>query len=206
MLRLAGLKSGPAAHKLIALAAVLGLAACNSGDVPQGRGKPKAQAEAEPETVDIPQNVTALAPGTTPMGQRVAVIGLLNKRNGISRDLTLKPGQALRAGDVVVRLRACETTAPWEIQKLTGAFVQVDVRNPQGQFQRAFSGWLYKETPSLNVVEHPVYDVFPKSCAMMHPEAGESTVPQGSAPSNRSNAPNSAPAPEGPRTDDRVAT
>jgi hypothetical protein len=72
---------------------------------------------------------------------------------------------------VIVRLRACETTAPWEVQKLTGAFVQLDVRNPQGQFQRVFSGWLYKETPSLNVVEHPVYDVWPKSCAMTHPGA-----------------------------------
>ena len=151
-------------------------------------------AEPRPETVDIPQTVTAVAPGTTPMARRVAVIGLLNKRNGISRDLELRPGQAVRIGDAVVRLRACETTAPWETQKLTGAFVQLDVRNPQGQFQRVFSGWLYKETPSLNTVQHPIYDVWPKSCAMTHPEAGESTVRAGSAPSSRSRAPNSAPA------------
>jgi hypothetical protein len=199
-------KSGVAALKLFTLAAALVLTGCNSGDVPERQGKRKTAAEAEPETVDIPQTVTALAPGTTPMGQRIAVVGLLNKRNGISRDLTLKPGQALRAGDVVVRLRACETTAPWEVQKLTGAFVQVDVRNPQGQFQRVFSGWLYKETPSLNVVEHPVYDVFPKSCAMTHPEAGESTVREGSPPSKRSSAPNSAPASKSRSTDDRVET
>ncbi len=177
--------------RLIALSAALALGACGS-DVPQPKAK-KAAAEAEPETVDIPQTVTALAPGTTPMAQRTAVIGLLNKRNGISRELTLKPGQAIRAGDVIVRLRACETSAPWEIQKLTGAFVQLDVRNPQGQFQRVFSGWLYKETPSLNVVEHPVYDVWPKSCAMTHPDAAESTVREGSEPKSRSKAPNSAP-------------
>jgi len=206
MLRLVRRKAGPAALKLIILGGAFGLAGCNSGDVPERKAKAKAEAEAEPETVDIPQNVTTLAPGTTPMAQRVAVVGLLNKRNGISRDLTMKPGQALRAGDVVVRLRACETTAPWEIQKLTGAFVQVDVRNPQGQFQRVFSGWLYKETPSLNVVEHPVYDVFPKSCAMTHPEAGESTVREGSAPSSRSKAPNSAPAPDSASTDDNLET
>src|SRR5688500_12949944 len=131
------------------------------------------QTEAEADTVDIPQDVEALAPGTTPMADRVAVIGFLNKRNGIARDISLKPGQAVRVGDVIVRLRACETTAPWEIQSLTGAFVQLDVRNPQGQFQRVFSGWLYRESPSLNVVEHPVYDVWPKSCAMTHPGGGE---------------------------------
>ena len=209
MLRPVRRKQTFAALKLLAFGAALAVAACNSGDVPETKVKSKAGAEAEPETVDIPQTVTALAPGTTPMAQRVAVIGLLNKRNGISRDLTLKPGQALRAGDVVVRLRACETAAPWEIQKLTGAFVQVDVRNPQGQFQRVFSGWLYKETPSLNVVEHPVYDVWPKSCAMTHPEAGASTVREESAPSNRSNAPNSgpSPAPSAPaKADDSRAT
>jgi hypothetical protein len=125
------------------------------------------------------------------MADRVAVLGFLNKRNGISQDLKLKPGQAVRVGDTVVRLRACETSAPWEVQKLTGAFVQLDVRNPEGQYQRVFSGWLYKETPSLNVVEHAVYDVWPKSCEMTHPEADASTVRAGSAASNRSRAPNS---------------
>jgi hypothetical protein len=171
---------------------VLGLAVCAGGCNPAPDADPKGKkAEAEPDTIVIPQTVTALAPGTTPMPERVAVLGLLNKRNGISQELTLKPGQAMRVGDVVVRLRACETTAPWEAQKLTGALVQLDVRNPQGQFQRVFSGWLYKETPSLNVVEHPVYDVWPKSCAMTHPDADASTTRAGSASSNRSRAPNS---------------
>jgi hypothetical protein len=174
------------------VAAALALGACNS-DVPEPKAKQKAEAEQEPETVDIPQTVTGVAPGTTPMAERVAVVGLLNKRNGIARDLTMKPGQVLRAGDVIVRLRACETSAPWEIQKLTGAFVQLDVRNPQGQFQRVFSGWLYKETPSINVVEHPVYDVWPKSCAMTHPGAAEPDAPEATSPSSRSKAPNSAP-------------
>ncbi len=180
----------PLSAVLIALAA---LAGCDRGAQQNAAGS--RQAASEPRTVDIPQTVTAVAPGTTPMAERVAVLGLLNKRNGISRPITLKPGQAVQVGDAIVRLRACETTAPWEVQALTGAFVQLDVRNPQGRWQRVFSGWIYKETPSLNVVEHPIYDVWPKSCAMTHPEAGESTVRAGSAASSRSRAPNSAPTP-----------
>jgi hypothetical protein len=179
------------AAAVLLLAALAAVAACRPEGAPERQGKASETAQ----TIDIPQTVTAETPGTTPMYQRVAVIGLLNKRNGIERDLTLKPGQALRVGDVIVRLRACETTAPWEIQQLTGAFVQLDVADPKGAFHRVFSGWLYKETPSLNVVEHPVYDVWPKSCAMTHPEAGESTVRAGSAASSRSRAPNSAAAP-----------
>ena len=107
--------------------------------------------------------------GVTPMPQRVAVLGILNKRNGIVQTVALHPGQSIRWKDVIVRLRACETTAPWEEEKLTGAFVQVDVQRPDRKWGRVFSGWLYKESPSLNVVEHPVYDVWPKSCEMTYP-------------------------------------
>lgn len=103
------------------------------------------------------------------MAQRVAVLGILNKRNGIVQNVTLRPGQSVRWKDVIVRLRACEATAPWEPEKLTGAFVQVDVHQPDKSWKRVFSGWLYKESPSLNVVEHPVYDVWPRSCAMTYP-------------------------------------
>ena len=174
-----------------ALAAVVALSACGEQAGNERSAGAKGKAEPEPETVDIPQTVTAVAPGTTPMGERVAILGLLNKRNGIWRDVKLQPGQAVRIGDVIIRLRACEKSAPWEVQELTGAFVQLDVRNPRGQFQRVFSGWLYRETPSLNVVEHPVYDVTPRSCTMTHPEAGESTVRAGSDASSRSKAPNS---------------
>lgn len=179
------------------LAVVLALAACS----PRGAddGNRQRDAEIENQTIDVPQTVTQLAPGTTPMAERVAVLGLLNKRNGLERDLTLRPGQAVRVGDVIVRLRACETTAPWEIQQLTGAFVQLDVRGADGQFRRVFSGWLYRETPSLNTVEHPIYDVWPKSCAMTHPEGGEpAPASRPLAPSSRSSASNSTGPAEAP--------
>jgi hypothetical protein len=137
-------------------------------------GNTSAAAEPTPQAEKIPDK--PLVTEGTPLGERVAVLGLLNKRSGESRDLTLRPGQAIRVGDVVVRLRACETTASWEEQKLTGAFVQTDVRHRDGSWRRVFSGWLYKESPSLNAVEDPVYDVWPKSCTMAHPDIGPATV------------------------------
>ena len=123
------------------------------------------------------------------MAQRTAVLGVLNKRNGNWRDVTLHPGQGMRVGpDLIVRLRACDTTADWEPQKLTGAFVQVDVRGTDGHWRRVFSGWLYKESPSLNAVEHPVYDVWTKSCTMSRPETGPETVSASSLAPTRSSA------------------
>ena len=143
------------------LLVALTLAAC-------GRGQQQAQNGQAPATTNAPSTAAGEG-GVTPMAQRVAVLGMLNKRNGITKDVTLRPGQSVRWEDLLVRLRACETTAPWEQEKLTGAFIQVDVQRPDKTWNRVFSGWVYKESPSLNVVEHPVYDVWPKSCAMTYP-------------------------------------
>ena len=104
------------------------------------------------------------------MEERVATIGLLNKRNNLSQDIELKPGEEQTIGDVVLSLSACERTAPWEMPQETGAFVQVSVKERGADgFTRIFSGWLFKESPSVNVVEHPIYDVWVKDCAMRFP-------------------------------------
>lgn len=173
------------------LVIALALGACGKGAQQQNMAAGPAK--------NVP--VTAAGQGgVTPMAQRVAVLGILNKRNGIVQNVTLRPGQSARWKDVIVRLRACETTAPWEPEKLTGAFVQVDVHQPDKSWKRVFSGWIYKESPSLNAVEHPVYDVWPKSCAMTYPPG----PPAPAAPASSSNlssakksgGPGAAPAPK----------
>ena len=166
---------------ILALSAVVALGAAGCDRIKQAR-QPAERAA----TAAVSRGPGALA-GVTPLAQRVAVLGLLNKRTGIVRDITLKPGEAVRIKDAIVRLQACETTAPWESEALTGAFVQLDVLRSDGRWSRVFSGWLYKESPSLNVVEHPVYDVWPKSCAMTYP-AGPGAPAAPVASSNRSSA------------------
>ena len=127
-------------------------------------------------------------PGT-PMEERVATIGLLNKRNNLSRDLEMKPGEARRVGDIVIRLQACDKTAPWEMPQETGAFVQVSVQDRRSEeFRRIFSGWLFKNSPSLNVVEHPIYDVWVKDCAMSFPGDEGGAAPRESAPATGASA------------------
>jgi len=156
------------------------------------------------ETIDT--GGAAIANGGTPMAQRVAVLGLLNKRNGETREVRLKPGQATRMGDVVLRLRACEQTAPWEQEQMTGAFVQVLVRGVDTHWRRTFSGWLYKERPALNAVQHPIYDVWTKSCAMTFPATGPDTAPLAEAlPAKRSSARKSPAADETPAAADGLS-
>jgi hypothetical protein len=182
-----------AAPLLCALACALTLAACDSAGEPETKGVPLDSPA--PAATASAQAGDAEDSGATPMKDRVATIGLLNKRNNISEDITLKPGESREIGPVIVRLSACERTAPWELPQEVGAFVQVDIRERgEQQHRRVFSGWLFRESPSLNVVEHPIYDVWVKNCAMRWPGDADSAAP--AKPSPAPSAPVSAtPAP-----------
>ena len=168
---------------LLTLVAATALTACDRTPSKTG-GSATVSTTAKSERV--PQEVGGIE-GATPMAERVAVLGLLNKRNGLVRELEMKPGESVRVGRAIVRMRACEMTAPWEDPPETGAFVQLTVQDQRDdKWRRVFSGWIFRERPDRNVIEHPIYDVFVKSCAMTYP---------GGEPVERS-APKSAPAPK----------
>jgi hypothetical protein len=175
-------------------ACALLLTGCDSAGKPETEGIP----------LDTPTPAPASAPaadaeasGATPMKDRVATLGLLNKRNNLTQDITLKPGESREIGPVIIRLAACERTAPWELPQEVGAFVQVDIRERgASRHRRVFSGWLFRESPSLNVVEHPIYDVWVKNCAMRWPGDADPAAPARPAPTpSVAPAPARAPAP-----------
>jgi hypothetical protein len=180
----------------------------------------KQSSEAAPEATEVPAAFASTASTArmvesdygTPVKDRVATIGLLNKRNNLSQDLVMKPGESRRIGNVIVKLANCEKTLPWEDPPEAGAFVQVYVEERADTSQnlawhKVFSGWLFKNAPSLNVVEHPVYDVWVKDCAMKFPGEEEDPAafaspskaakPVGSATTAPA-APAPAPAPAAP--------
>lgn len=135
----------------------------------------------------------------TPVKDRVATLGLLNKRNNLSQDIVLKSGESRRVGNVIVKLATCEKSLPWE-EPETGAFVQVFVEERASTqeklaWHKVFSGWLFRESPSLNVVEHPVYDVWVKDCAMKFP-GEEGGPPAAASASNAAKPAGSSPAPK----------
>jgi hypothetical protein len=133
----------------------------------------------------------------TPVKDRVATLGFLNKRNNITQLITLRSGESRRIGNAIIKLATCERTAPWEDPPETGAFVQLFVEErattqEKLAWHKVFSGWLYKNAPSLNVVEHPVYDVWVKDCAMKFP--GEEDSPAAAASSSSAAKPAGKPA------------
>ena len=187
---------------LCVLALALALAGCNR----QSEAPPPAEATGGAGPSALASGVVESNYGT-PVKDRVATIGLINKRNNITQDVVLKPGESRRVGNVIVKLATCERTAPWEDPQETGAFVQVFVEERASTqdrlaWHKVFSGWLFKNTPSLNVVEHPVYDVWVKDCAMKFP--GEEDDPAAAAAASKAAKPKvkSEPAPDTAGDDD----
>ena len=183
----------------LTLAALAALSACPGG----------TNDAAEAVATEVPISVASNAAGAavveseygTPVKDRVATLGLLNKRNNLTQDVVVKVGEAKRAGNVIVKLATCERSLPWETSPETGAFVQVYVEERAKSseplaWRKAFSGWLFKNSPSLNAVEHPVYDVWVKDCAMKFPGEEDSPAPAASASSaaNPAGKPDAKPA------------
>lgn len=164
-----------------ALCLVLLLAACGGG------GEKSAQKGDAGLGGEAAGAANALPSGEgvgTPNEDRVATLGLLNKRNNLTQDLVMKTGESRQVGNVIVKLASCERTLPWEKPEEVGAFVQVLVderpaTEKKPRWRKVFSGWLFKNSPALNVVEHEVYDVWVKDCAMSFP--GEEAKPASSA-------------------------
>ena len=86
-------------------------------------------------------------------------------------------GQPIRYKSLVFTVRACETAAPDELAPEAVAYVVVD-SEPRPQPGRArrpsrqiFRGWMYASSPSLNPLEHPVYDAWVIACSTSAPRA-----------------------------------
>lgn len=184
---------------LTALSLLSVLTACG------GEPAPEAQDTSVPDAIAGMQAGPAQAAKGqeigTPNKDRVVTLGVLNKRNNLTQDLVMKPGESRRLGNLVVKVATCEKTLPWEKPQEEGAFVQVFVEQRRTTeeklaWNKVFSGWLFKNNPGANVVEHPVYDVWVKSCAMSFP--GEEASPQDDASPSRASNASGSPSTEAP--------
>ena len=85
--------------------------------------------------------------------------------------------ETVQFGALQVTPRVCWSSPETEEPK-TDSFVEVDEITLDRKIRRIFTGWMFAESPGLNAVEHPVYDVWLKSCKR------ESEVPPPEAAGN----------------------
>ena len=105
-------------------------------------------------------------------------------------------GETVQFGALQVTPRVCYSAPDTEEPK-TDSFVEEDEITLDRKIRRIFTGWMFAESPGLNAVEHPIYDVYVKSCAMTYPGGEPALRPKPKAPSG---APKVSSAPQSPAT------
>ena len=93
----------------------------------------------------------------------VAVFTGLDKITGITTTFETKVGEAKQFGGLIVKADVCYSRPATEEPK-TISFVEVDEVQLDDSLKRIFSGWMFAQSPGLNAVEHPIYDVWLINC------------------------------------------
>ena len=115
---------------------------------------------------------------------QMAVFAALDKVTARISRLEVPLGETREFGALKITARACYSRPPTEPPK-TSTFAEVDELQLDGATKRIFSGWMFAESPGLNAVEHPVFDVWltecirPKAAVASRPGAGRPGGPAG---------------------------
>ncbi|MEZ2130330.1 MULTISPECIES: DUF2155 domain-containing protein [unclassified Sinorhizobium] len=93
----------------------------------------------------------------------VAVFSGLDKITGRITTFDVYVDETVQFGALQVTPKACYSRDQAEAQKIDG-FVEVDEITLDRKIRRIFTGWMFADSPGLNAVEHPIYDVWLKDC------------------------------------------
>ena len=108
----------------------------------------------------------------------VAVFAALDKVTAKISRLEVPLNQTATFGALKITPRVCYSRAPTEPPKTT-SFVEVEETQLDGKEKRIFSGWMFADSPGLNAVEHPVFDVWLTDCSQPQRQVGPRPVPGG---------------------------
>ncbi|PSH66301.1 DUF2155 domain-containing protein [Phyllobacterium sophorae] len=111
----------------------------------------------------IPATLATRALADEKITNPIAVFSGLDKITGRITTFDVYIDETVQFGALQLTPRACYTRPDTEAPK-TDTFVEVDEITLDRKIRRIFSGWMFADSPGLNAVEHPVYDVWLKSC------------------------------------------
>lgn len=110
-------------------------------------------------------SVMAIGPANAErIENQVAVFAALDKVTARIQKLEVPLNQTIEFGALKLTPRVCYSRAATERPKTT-SFVEVTETELDGSEKPLFTGWMFAESPGLNAVEHPVFDVWLTECA-----------------------------------------
>jgi len=93
----------------------------------------------------------------------IAVFDGLDKITGRIISFEVGINETVQFGALQITPRVCYSRPPTDPPQ-TDAFAQVDEIDEQKKEKRIFSGWMFADSPGLNGVEHPIFDIWLTAC------------------------------------------
>ncbi len=114
-------------------------------------------------TFSVACSLGSVMANAEPIANPIAIFSGLDKILGQTTTFEAKIGEEKKFGGLLVKADVCHSRPITEDPK-TVAFVEVVEQGTDGSKKRIFSGWMFAESPGLNAVEHPLYDVWLVGC------------------------------------------
>jgi hypothetical protein len=109
----------------------------------------------------------------------IAAFSGLDKITGRITNFDVYMNETVQFGALQITPRVCYTRPPNETQR-TSVFIEVDQVSLKGGTQRIFTGWMFAESPGLNPIDHPVYDIWLVDCK----QSSDTPPPEATTPSS----------------------
>lgn len=109
------------------------------------------------------EGVPAPAAPAERLKNRVAEFSGIDKITGRITSFDVAIDETVQFGALQVTPRVCYSS-PVNVPPKTDSFVEVDEITLDRETRRIFTGWMFADSPGLNAVEHPIYDVWLKGC------------------------------------------
>ena len=87
----------------------------------------------------------------------------LDKITGRIISFEVAINETVQFGALQITPRVCYSRPPTDPPQ-TDAFAQVDEIDEQKKVKRVFSGWMFADSPGLNGIEHPIFDIWLTAC------------------------------------------
>ena len=106
----------------------------------------------------------------------IAIFAGLDKITGTITTFEINVNQTKRFGTLNITPRVCYSRPLTEEPKTT-AFLEIDENRLDGTKNRIFTGWMLAQSPGLNALEHPVYDIWLTGCRNPNAPKEADTLP-----------------------------
>ncbi len=133
--------------------------------------------------VAIPLFMTPTSANAQRLENAVAVFAALDKVTAKIRRLEIPLNETVIFGSLKVTPRVCYSRPPVEPPKTT-SFVEIEEVELDGSQHKIFSGWMFAQSPGLNAVEHPVFDIWLTDCEKPTNAPPPETADAGNAAAN----------------------